>query len=138
MQTFAVQTSRQVRTSGPDPEQDRWSQPANDHHARICHMKFLTTTALAALIAGSLGAATLAPAFADDATSPAAAAATAAPATTAPSQDLARASDMNGPGGMMQHGMRGGFEQRDDLRANILDLACGDRGAEALAMGFVH
>lgn len=103
-------------------------------------MKFLTTTALAALIAGSLGVAALAPALADDATTPAAAAApaTAAPSPTAPSQDLARANDMTGPGGMMQHGMRGGFGQRDELRANILDLACGDRGAEALAMGFVH
>ena len=100
-------------------------------------MKYSTKTALAALLAASLGAVALAPALADDTTTPAATTAAPASAATAPTEELARANDMTGPG-MMQHGARGGFGQREDLRANLLDLACGDRGAEALAIGFVH
>ena len=100
-------------------------------------MKYSTKTALAALLAASLGMVALAPALADDTTTPAATTAAPASAATAPTEELARANDMTGPG-MMQHGARGGFGQREDLRANLLDLACGDRGAEALAIGFVH
>jgi len=103
-------------------------------------MKYSTKTALAALLAASLGAVALAPALADDATTttPAATTGTITPAAPATGeQPLARANDMGGPG-MMQRGLRGGFGQREDLRANLLDLACGDRGAEALAIGFVH
>jgi hypothetical protein len=107
-------------------------------------MKYLTTTALAALVAAAIGTAALVPAFADDTTAPAASAAP--PAL----QDAARG-DMNGPGAMNRTGPMGrmggqmhrwgGPENangRGDLRANLLDLACGDRGAEALEIALVH
>jgi hypothetical protein len=97
-------------------------------------MKILTKTALAALIAGSIGSIALMPAFADDAAAPAPSTGTVAPVAD---EQLARANDMGGPG-MMQRGPHGGVGQRGDLRANLLDLACGDRGGEALAIGLVH
>ena len=100
-------------------------------------MKILTKTALAALLAGSIGSVALMPAFADDTAAPAATTSATTPAAPALGEQLARANDMGGPG-MMQRGPHDGMGQRGDLRANLLDLACGDRGAEALAMGFVH
>ncbi|MDR3472457.1 MAG: Spy/CpxP family protein refolding chaperone [Devosia sp.] len=104
-------------------------------------MKYLTTTALAALLAGSLGAVALAPAaFAEG---PAAPAAT-LPAVPAPAEEMAAAG--NGPGGFgpPMGGMMGRFGMRDDaggpqaLRAGLLDFVCGDRGAEALEIAFVR
>jgi hypothetical protein len=103
-------------------------------------MKYLTTTALAALLAGSLGAVALAPAaFADDPAAPAAA----APATPGPANQWPAAGDRPGwgrmMGGMMGHpGMRGEFGGPQGMRAGMLDFACGDHGAEALEIAFVH
>ena len=58
-------------------------------------MKILTKTALAALLAGSIGSVALMPAFADDTAAPAA---TTSTITPAPAEQLARANDMGGPG----------------------------------------
>jgi hypothetical protein len=97
-------------------------------------MKSLTTTALAALFAGTAGALALMPAaFAEDATT---AAVAAAPTQPAPPLDASR-DDMrpgNGMRGMMQRGP-GAF---GGPRADVFDLACGPRGAEALEIALVH
>ena len=88
-------------------------------------MKSLTTTALAALFAGTAGTLALMPAaFAEDATT---AAVAAAPTQPAPPLDASR-DDMrpgNGMRGMMQRGP-GAF---GGPRADVFDLACGPRRA---------
>jgi hypothetical protein len=105
-------------------------------------MKFLTTTAIAVLLMGGLSAFALAPsANADDAT-------TAAPAVavpTPPATDLSARGD-GGPrmgrpgatgGGMM--GRPGHMNGMGTGRpGGLLDIACGDRGAEALEIALVH
>ena len=97
-------------------------------------MKSLTTTALAALFAGTAGMLALAPAaFAEDATT---AAVTAAPTQPAPQRDASR-DDLrpgNGMRGMMQRGP-GAF---GGPRADVFDIACGPHGAEALEIALVH
>jgi hypothetical protein len=100
-------------------------------------MKYLTATALAALLVGSIAVSGLVPAFADDAAAtqpPALAAAGSAP----PDQTMARGSDAARPGMMGHWGQRGQMGRLGGRRANLLDIACGDRGAEALEIAFVH
>jgi|GEM_PF-449308 len=109
-------------------------------------MRHVTTTALAALLVGMFGAVALAPAAnAEDATSPAAPA-IAAPADPSADTDMAAAGDaggdmgqVRGPGmmghGDMPFGPRGGMMGG---RLGLLEFACGDRGAEALEIAFVH
>ena len=101
-------------------------------------MKYLTTTAVAALLVGTLAAFSLVPAQADDAT-PAAPAVT-APAAPAAPETVAKADESNLPGpGMRGHGGPGGWNRMGGgLRGNLLNIACGDRGAEALEIGFIH
>jgi len=100
-------------------------------------MKYLTTTAIAALLVGTVAAFSLVPAQADDAT-PAPPAVT-APATPAAPETVAKADEPNLPGpGMRGHRGFGGWNRGENLRANILDIACGDRGAEMLEIGFIH
>ena len=114
-------------------------------------MKHLTTTALAALLVGSLGALALAPAASAEDSAGSAAPAVSAPATPSASTDIAAAGDNAGPGrfgprggmmgrmggmmgGMGHFGMPGGFAGR----AGLLDFACSPRAAEALEIAFVH
>jgi len=100
-------------------------------------MKYLTTTAIAALLVGTVAAFSLVPAQADDATP--AAPAVAAPAAPAAPENVAKADEPNLPGpGMRGHGGPGGWNRGENLRSNILDIACGDRGAEMLEIGFIH
>jgi hypothetical protein len=121
-------------------------------------MKPLTMTALATVLVGTMGALTLVPtANADDPAAPAAS--SQAPATTAdnPAPDETNSPRNDGttarggmmgrwgmmghwgrPGGMMdQRGGPGGWHRMGGGR-NLLDMACGDRGAEALEIAFVH
>ena len=103
-------------------------------------MKYFTTTALAALLVGGMSALAFIPAAsADDVAAPAAPAAT---QPAAPPDDQVAAADdgtpgwagpmgrmmMRGPMGMGGAGMRG----------NLFNIACGDRGAEALEIAFVR
>ena len=100
-------------------------------------MKFVTTATLAALLLGSAGVSGLVPAYADAAAAPA----VAAPATPAPPADAMAATDQQpGRPGMGSH-MRGGdmgMGRPGAMRGGLLSIACGDRGAEALEIAFIH
>ncbi|MEO8884396.1 MAG: Spy/CpxP family protein refolding chaperone [Devosia sp.] len=100
-------------------------------------MKYLTTTAIAALLVGTVAALSLVPAQADDTTP--AAPAVGAPAAPAASENVAKTDEPNlaGPG-MRGHGGPGGWNRGGSMRSNILNIACGDRGAEALEIAFIH
>lgn len=95
-------------------------------------MKLLTASVLASLLVGSVGLANLVPAFADD-PAPAGPAA-AAPATPGPWQHH-RFGDHRGRPGM---GEAAGLPGRGMRPGGLFALACGERGAEALAVAFVH
>ena len=92
-------------------------------------MKSFTTTAIAALVAGTMGALVLAPAaFADD-----------TPAAPAPQKGM----HMQHPG-MQRPGQPGGMQgmwmHRGEMGGpgNLLELACSERGGEALEIALVH
>ncbi len=93
-------------------------------------MKSFSTTAIAALVAGTMGALLLTPAFADDA------------AATPASQNgtAMQRPGMHGAG--QQQGMRGMWMHRDDKgmgpHGELLKLACSERGGEAIEMALVH
>jgi hypothetical protein len=94
-------------------------------------MKYLTASALAALLVGSMSLGGLAPARADDA-----ATAAAAPAA----QTSAGPTDNATPqGGMMrQHMHRQGMRGHGGQGMGLLNLACSSRSAEALEIGLVR
>jgi len=95
-------------------------------------MKSVVTAAVAALLAGGMSVGALGTAFAQDAASP--------PAQSQPAAgpQQGQAGQWHGPGRRhMGHlGNRGGFHRGGGV--GMLALACGDRGAEALEIAFVH